>query len=248
MLFFVFHHQLLPTLPLVTKRLAAFCLLLLSLASITQIASADIFEWEWINPADHSQGKQQSTTLVPDGAGLVPEPGLYTSYANLTQAYLSGANLMDAKFGSAKLTNADLSGANLTDVFFYDATLINADFTNAEVRGASFEYTTDFGFTAAQLYSTASYQAGNLTGIIFYDNDLAGWNFSGQNLTDTNFSFAMLINADFTNAEISGASFAYTTLSGFTSEQFYSTTSYQSGDLVGVSLEGNNLTGWNFIG
>jgi hypothetical protein len=36
---------------------------------------ADIFQWEYINPADPSQGKQQSTTLAPDGAGVDAVPG-----------------------------------------------------------------------------------------------------------------------------------------------------------------------------
>jgi hypothetical protein len=32
---------------------------------------ADIFQWEYINPADPSDGKQQSTTLAPDGDGAL---------------------------------------------------------------------------------------------------------------------------------------------------------------------------------
>ena len=36
----------------------------------------------------------------------------------------------------------------------------------------------------AQLESTASYQAKNLQGIGLGDNDLTGWDFSGQNLTN----------------------------------------------------------------
>ena len=38
-------------------------------------AQADIFQWEYINPADPSQGKRQSTTLAPDGAGVDAVPG-----------------------------------------------------------------------------------------------------------------------------------------------------------------------------
>jgi len=33
------------------------------------LARADIHQWEYINPANPSQGKQQSTTFTPDGAG-----------------------------------------------------------------------------------------------------------------------------------------------------------------------------------
>ena len=46
------------------------------LVAFAATARADIFQWEYINPADPSQGKQQSTTLAPDGAGVdaVPVP------------------------------------------------------------------------------------------------------------------------------------------------------------------------------
>ena len=50
--------------------------------------TADIFQWEYINPADPSQGKQQSTTLAPDGAGVDAVPGADLSDRNLTMAYL----------------------------------------------------------------------------------------------------------------------------------------------------------------
>ena len=43
------------------------------------------------------------------------------------------------------------------------------------------------GITAAQLYSTASYQAHDLTGIGLDGNNLAGVNLAGQNLTNANF-------------------------------------------------------------
>ncbi len=38
------------------------------------LARADIYEWEYINPANPSLGKQQSTTLCPDGAAPMPRP------------------------------------------------------------------------------------------------------------------------------------------------------------------------------
>ena len=59
-------------------------------------AQADIFQWEYINPADPSQGKQQSTTLAPDGAGVDAVPGANISDRNLTMAYLIRADLTDA--------------------------------------------------------------------------------------------------------------------------------------------------------
>ena len=52
------------------------------------------------------------------------------------------------------------------------------------MRGANLDYT---GITAAQLYSTASYQAHDLTGIGLDGNNLTGVNLAGQNLTNANF-------------------------------------------------------------
>ena len=102
---------------LVTASLAT----LLAIFAPTPVARADIFQWEYINPANPSQGKQQSTTLAPDGAGANAVPGANLSYRNLTMAYLIGADLTrhDTRV-RANLTNADLSQANLTNAYFGD--------------------------------------------------------------------------------------------------------------------------------
>jgi hypothetical protein len=52
-------------------RLLLAAALPLSLPAITQ---ADIYQWEYIDPANPDNGTQPSTTLAPDGAGLIPEP------------------------------------------------------------------------------------------------------------------------------------------------------------------------------
>src|SRR5262245_32038371 len=101
-------------------------------------ARADIYRWEYINPADPNQGKRQSTTLAPDGAGVDAVPGAQLFNRNLTMAYLIGADLTNAYAWDANLTNADLSHANLTNADFNFANLNGANLTSAEVRGASF--------------------------------------------------------------------------------------------------------------
>src|SRR5262245_19343355 len=153
-------------------------------------ARADIFQWEYINPADPNQGKQQSTTLAPDGAGVDAVPAANLSHRNLNMAYLFGADLTGANGQYANLTNAELSQANLTNSKFDGATLTSADFSGADLRNASFSGASltdatfaganvraaDFakscggyicipfgGITTAQLYSTASYQAHDLS-------------------------------------------------------------------------------------
>jgi len=88
------------------------------------------------------------------------------------------------------LAGANFSYANLTNVNLAGGTLTSANFTGAEVRGAYFaESTTPYGawintITPAQLYSTASYQNHDLTGIRLLARDFSGWNFAGQNLTN----------------------------------------------------------------
>jgi uncharacterized protein YjbI with pentapeptide repeats len=252
---------------------------LFPLVAFAGSAHADIFQWEYINPADPSQGKQQSTTLAPDGAGVDAVPGSNLSGRNLALAYLPNAplreanlsgtnlhlahltgtdfrqaNLANANFESTSLTNANLSGADARQASFGAATLTDADFTGAEIRGASFAI--DFanaggtGITLAQLYSTASYEALDLTGINLWGNDLSGWNFAGQNLTNANFYSATLTNANFAGAEIRGASFSMSAAqgTGITLAQLYSTASYQAHDLSGVALSGHDLSDGNFAG
>jgi len=165
-----------------------------ALAALAAAARADIYQWEWVDPGDHSQGKRESATLCPDGAGKVAEPFAYLWRLDLTQAYLIGADLMAADFWQATLTDADL--------------------TDAEVWMARFGDVTSRGFTAAQLYSTASYKAKDLMGIKLPGNDLSGWNFAGQNLEDANFIHSRLTGADLGGADLTRAEFFEATLTG----------------------------------
>lgn len=174
------------------------------------------------------------------------------------------------------------AGQNLTAAGFYGADLTDADLTGAEVSGATFpkprydDNTNMYvgGITLAQLYSTASYQAHDLTGIRFLGGDLSGWNLAGQKLTNADFSGDPLTSADFTDANLTNANFGRATLTGpdftgaeirgavfggffcytsycssvgtgITPAQLYSTTSYQVRELEGIGLEGHDLSGWN---
>ena len=134
------------------------------------------------------------------------------------------------------------------------------------MRGANFIATTAPDH-AAQLYSTASYQAHDLTGIRLGGNNLTGVNLAGQNLTNANFyvrhadqresqpgqphECELLLRRpdrrEPTGAEVRGASFANFGC-GLTLAQLYSTASYQAHDLTGINLAGNNLAGVNFAG
>jgi len=217
-------------------------------------ARADIFQWEYVNPADPGQGKQQSMVLTPGGAGVDAVPGADLYGQDLTMAYLIGKDLLGASAWYVNLTDADLSQANLTNAYFSGVTFTGAEFTDARVQGARFHGGTYFGgtgLTLSQLYSTANYQAHDLTRIDLGGNNLSGGNFAGQNLTNAGFGYATLTGADFTGAQVQGANFlrGYDGGgTGLTLAQLYSTASYQAHDLTGIGLGGSNLSGGNFAG
>jgi uncharacterized protein YjbI with pentapeptide repeats len=195
-----------------------------------------IYKWEWVDPDDLSKGKQKSIFLCPDGH-VNAEPGVDLSNRNLTQAWLCNFDL----------SNASMRNTNLTDAYVKGVSVANADFTDAIITGVDFSF--NFSFTASQLYTTANYKNGNLSGIDLGNMNLADADFAGKNLTGAGFTFANLTNANFNDAIISNANFTGTTSKGFTQNQFYRTASYKSGDLSGINLGGkNDLTGWNFAG
>ncbi len=192
---------------------------LLAIFSPARVIRADIFKWEYVNPANPSQGKQQSTTLASDGAGASAAPGANLSNRNLTMAYLIGADLSPYSVwddeGSlistvyADLSAVNLSQADLTDARLGGAILTGSNFTNAEVRGTSLVGT---AITAAQLYSTASYQAHNLSQIDLGGVNLAGWNFAGQNVTNASFYQATLTNANLSQSNLTNATLWFANL------------------------------------
>lgn len=175
-----------------------------------------------------------------------------------------GQNLNNSVFNRASIHESNFDNANLTNAVFMRANLSGTTFFDAIITGASFVDTTGRGFTKEQLYSTKSYQDCCLKGIDFRYNDLSTWDFSKKdvtnsdlsdvkatktnfveaNLTNVDFQSAILKDADFTNAIIKGANF--NSVSDFTANQLYSTASYQDGDLAGISLGNNTLSGWNF--
>jgi uncharacterized protein YjbI with pentapeptide repeats len=266
-------------------------LLALSVFAIAALpAKADIYQWEYINPTDPSQGKRQSATLCPDGAGVDAVPEAILDERDLTMAYLSRMDLNRASLYGARLTNADLTQANLSNAALDDSDLDNADFSRADlsyaslnygslagavfagatVRGASFMSVTTQGFSAAQLYSTASYVSHELSGINLGENDLSNWSFTGQNLTSASFYGATLTGANFAQANLTAASLGHAVLtnanlnqanltdayvgyarlgsSGITVDQLYTTSSYKTRNLQSLVLASNDLSYGNFVG
>ncbi len=125
------------------------------------------------------------------------------------------------------------------------------------------------GLTQQQFYSTASYKNRNLQGISLLKNDLSGWNFRSQDLSNASFYYdvnladadlseailrnvdfrgATLAGTDFSDAVVNGSRFFDRTSNGFKAGQLYSTASYRNKDLRGIDLGYNDLTGWNLAG
>src|SRR3954449_3678278 len=124
---------------------SALLVTLLSGFILAQSAQADIFQWEYINPGDHTLGKRQSAILAADGAGVNAIPGANLGSLTLPVAYLIGADLTGATARFANLTEAELSNANLTNVDFsgavdeynsYPTLLTGANLTRANASGA----------------------------------------------------------------------------------------------------------------
>ena len=168
---------------------------------------------------------------------------------DLTGWNFVGQDLSGASFSfKANLTRANLSQANLGSSDLSGATLTGANLTDANLARADLERATDRGFTQQQLYSTASYKRKDLHGISLRESNLNGWDLSEQNLSNASFDSTVLANADLSEAVIAGVSFRDTTSRGLTSDQLYSTASYQEKNLSGVDLGHNDLSGWNFAG
>ncbi len=182
----------------------------------------------------------------------------FTSTQLYSTASYKAKNLSGMNLDENDLSGWNFAGQDLTNVTFGSSILTGVNLTDAIVKGANFAglyFSPPWGppnppapgmISSAQLYSTASYTAKDLSGIILAFNDLSEWNFYHQNLTNASFSNSTLTGAIFTGALIRGANFSGTT--GFTQPQLKSTASYQAKDLAGIGLSGVNLNNWDFRG
>jgi uncharacterized protein YjbI with pentapeptide repeats len=193
-----------------------------------------------------SVGGANFSGAIVTGAKFFNFTNLTANQLYSTASYASG-NLAGIAFEANDLSGWNFASQNLTKADFFGSNLTDTNFTGAVVNGAALDST---NFTAGQLYSTASFASGDLTGVGFGSN-LSGWNFANQNLTSASFfSFSAsnsfgsnLTGATFTGAIVKGAVFDLTNL---TANQLYSTASFANGDLTGISLGGDDVTGWNF--
>jgi hypothetical protein len=152
-----------------------------ALVCVVAAARADIFQWEYVDPVDLSQGKRESATLAPDGAGVDALPGAQLAGRNLANAYLIGADLSATYscFDWCYLgQRTDLSGANLTHADLTSANLSSADLSRANLRGANL---TEANLDAAILTHTDLGQAVLTNASLLYAT-LSGADFTGAHL------------------------------------------------------------------
>jgi len=204
---------------------------------------ADIFEWEWINPADPSQGKQESATLVPDGAGLSTGRYVDLSGYNLTKSYLISVDLFGTTFLATNLTDADLTDANLQNADFTGAILTDSVFDGADIEKAILSNTTDSGFTLEQFQSTYSHQVSrDMRYVELDDNAMPGWDFSQIYMLDATFRNSVLAGADFTNTNLTDADMTGADLSGATlTDARMDRTTLSGADLSGADIRGARI-------
>ena len=154
----------------------------------------------------------------------------YLFRANLSDQWLTGVELKDAKLAYANLNNAyldganlsgaDLSSANVSGAHFFQANLSGADLSSANVSGARL---VQANLNSAQLV-IANLNNATLAGANLSRADLSGANLSSADLVQANLNSAKLFIADLIGANLSGADLSGADLSG--------------ADLIGANLSG----------
>jgi uncharacterized protein YjbI with pentapeptide repeats len=199
-----------------------------------------------------------------------PLNGTGITYAQLSStASYQAHDLRGIGLDNNDLRNWNFVGQNLTNASFLGAALTEADLSGAEVRGAIFSgnarryryghvysgvvvremIISGTGITPAQLYSTASYQAHDLSGSSFDYNYFPGANLAGQNLSNARFFGAWLINANLSQANLTSAAFGANDFPRVGPISAYPTNlDLLPADLTGANLSGANLTNANFSG
>jgi len=219
------------------------------------LAQNDLSGWD-LSRQDLSDASFHRATLVDTnftdaviaGASLASTTRHgFTKEQLYSTASYRAKDLQGTSLSGNDVTGWNFVGQNLADASFSNAQLAGADLTDAIVTGTSF-FSLGGSFAIEQLYSTASYKTGDLHGIDLGVNDLSAADLRGQNLTGANFGATRLTKADLDGADVVGANFTFTTSLGFGQRQLYSTASYRRGDLHGILLKQNDLSGWDLAG
>ena len=135
-----------------------------------------------------------SRAFLSGGAFGLTEEQLYS-----TATYQQG-RLERVVFTEVDMSGWDLASLDLRQSFFEGGSLQDADLTNAVISDVFFSGTQ---LTVEQIYSTASYQNGDLQGLrVLYSGRYDGIDFSNQNLSRADFENIDFVGASFENANL----------------------------------------------
>ncbi len=172
---------------------------------------------------------------------------------NFRQANLTGAT--DIRGLGGDFTDAIITGASM--VIGYDQLTRTASYKLKELpgvglfgdlRGWNLSGQNLAGVRLGDQLDGAVFANANLTNATLREGSLVGANFHNANLSGAEFFGSKLHGADFSDALIPNAKLLSAAHLGFTREQLYSTASYKQGQLPGIDLGSNDLSGWNFSG
>jgi uncharacterized protein YjbI with pentapeptide repeats len=160
------------------------------------------------------------------------------------------------------LANTNLSEADLSHANLRQANLSGAVLSGTNISGVDFSHNySSEALTLAQLYSTVTYQNGDLSGIKLGGFDLSGAVFSGKNLSHAtfadpalgssnlagaNFSRANLAQVVFANANLANADLSHANLEG--AQLGFRDFFYGGANLTGADLSHTNLSNAHLAG
>ena len=148
--------------------------------------------------------------------------GRLGSGADLSGAWLIGANLEDAK-----LTGANLRRANLSDALLFGADLRGADLIRANLSGASLNVYFRARYSGETDLSGANLTKANLSGADIGAGNLEHAKLDYANLSQANLEDANLSGANLQDANLSGA--ILNGISGITNEELEQEAAYLEG-------------------
>ena len=148
---------------------------------------------------------------------------------DLREVTLAGNQMQGWDFSGKDLEGLALTGADMKAANFSQANLANCNFSGVPVAGANFEgaeiaraLLVDSGLSVQQLYSTANYRRGDLSGVTFGDltggdlremrvaearfsGDLIDLNLEGADLTDSRFAPKQITEMNLRGADLRGS-------------------------------------------
>ena len=213
-----------------------------------ELGSNDLSEWDFGGQNLNSANFSGATLTGADFTDAIIKGTKFwnTVSRGFTESQLKSTNsykekdLSGIKLSDNNMSGWDFSGQNLNSADFYRTTLTGTNFTNANLSSANFDYSIikganfsgTVGFTESQLKSTNSYKEKDLSGIGLSNNNMSGWDFSGQNLQNSQLCYATLSDVNFKQADLRGSD-----LTGITGSLKTQNTIWADGEIKNFTME-----------